>query len=62
MRFKSDAAATAFDVSRASKANWADSKGSFDTPVFDVWDAETDGSDGVLLTIDGVTFVAITRG
>lgn len=48
----------AFEVTRASTGNWADSAGSFDTPTFDVWDADTEGSDGVLLTVGGVTYSA----
>jgi len=51
-------AATAFTVSRANKGNWADSRGAFDDPVFDVWTSADDGSDGIMMTITGVTYSA----
>jgi hypothetical protein len=51
-------AANAFTVTRAKKGNWAESDGAFDDPVFDVWSADTNGSDGVMLTITGVTYSA----
>jgi len=51
-------AATAFTVSRANKGNWADSAGAFDDPVFDVWTSADDGSDGIIVTITGVTYSA----
>jgi hypothetical protein len=51
-------AATAFSVSRAQKGNWADSKGTFDPPQFDLWTERTNGSDGLMLTVTGVTYSA----
>ncbi len=51
-------AATAFSVARAKKGNWADSVGTFDTPVFDVWTSSENGSDGIMMTITGVTYSA----
>lgn len=51
-------AATAFTVSRASRGNWAGSAGTNDTPTFDVWTSAEEGSDGVMMTISGVTYSA----